>query len=310
MPLIESYNNPQQFLVILDPMNADSKIVGRYAPSPTGDLHLGNLRTALLAWLYTRARGGKFILRMEDIDQPRVIAGSADQILRDLEWLGLDWDGPVVFQSQRHKLYQDALDRLSELELTYPCFCSRKDIQQAIANSKSSSTEYPGTCASLSAEQITLRELKKTPSIRLRVTPELNETMGDFVVRRADNLFAYQLAVTVDDLEQGVTEVLRGVDLLDSTPKQQFLASALSASHVDINYLHVPLMLEPSGNKMSKRDGSYSAQEWKSEGKSAEHLLGYLAHSIGLTPSRSSVSINELLIGFNDKNLLNSLDIS
>ena len=295
-------------------MNADSKIVGRqivgrYAPSPTGDLHLGNLRTALLAWLYTRARGGKFIVRMEDIDQPRVVAGSADQILRDLEWLGLDWDGPVVFQSQRHELYQAALDRLSELELTYPCFCSRKDIQQAIANSKSSSTEYPGTCASLSVEQIALRELKKTPSIRVRVAPELNVMMGDFVVRRADNLFAYQLAVTVDDLEQGVTEVLRGVDLLDSTPKQQYLTSALSDEQVDINYLHVPLMLEPDGNKMSKRDGSYSAREWRSEGKPSDRLLGYLAHSIGLTPSSSPVSVDELLIGFNDEKLLNLLDI-
>lgn len=296
-------------------MNIDSKVVGRqvvgrYAPSPTGELHLGNLRTALLAWLYTRSRGGKFIVRMEDIDQPRVVAGSADQILRDLEWLGLDWDGPVVFQSQRHELYQTALNRLSELGLTYQCFCSRKDIQQALAKSEYGSTEYPGTCASLSAEQIENRELNKPPSIRVRVAPELNGTMGDFVVRRADSLFAYQLAVTVDDLDQGVTEVLRGVDLLESTPKQQYLASVLTAGHFGIKYLHVPLMLEPSGNKMSKRDGSYSAKEWRSEGKSAEHLLGYLAHSIGLTPNSSSVSADQLLIDSTNGKLMNSLIFS
>ncbi len=296
-------------------MNTDSRfvgrqIIGRYAPSPTGDLHLGNLRTALLAWLSARARGGKFIVRMEDIDQPRVVPGSADQILRDLEWLGLDWDGPVVFQSQRHELYRAALDRLSGLELTYPCFCSRKDIQQAIAKNLSASSEYPGTCASLGADEIAIRKQQKTPSIRVRIAPELNGTMGDFVIRRADNLFAYQLAVIVDDLDQDVTEVLRGVDLLDSTPKQQYLASLLSSKYLRIRYFHAPLMLEPNGNKMSKRDGSYSAKEWRSEGKSPEHLLGYLAYSIGLASKGVPISADQLLIDVVNGKLLNSLVFS
>lgn len=246
-------------------------------------------------------------MRMEDIDQPRVVKGSADQILRDLEWLGLDWDGPVVFQSQRHELYQSALDRLSALDLSYPCFCSRKDIQLAVAKNKSSSAEYPGTCDSLTTEQITKRESKKTPSVRVRVAPELKGSMGDFIVRRADNLFAYQLAVVVDDLDQGVTEVLRGVDLLESTPKQQYLSAVLDNSEHSIDYLHAPLMLEPSGNKMSKRDGSYSAKEWRDDGKSATSLLGYLAYSIGLTSGEQPVCLNELLIRADEQKLLNLL---
>jgi len=283
------------------------KTVGRYAPSPTGDLHLGNLRTAMLAWLHARLAGGEFIVRMEDLDTPRVVLGSADQILRDLEWLGLDWDGTVVYQSKRTVLYQEALADLTDRGFTYKCFCSRKDIQAAASAPHGSVAVYPGTCRGLSERQIKQREFKKQPAIRVKVDDCLSvddsrrvddsvlEKMGDFVVKRADTLFAYQLAVTVDDLEQGVTEVVRGADLLDSTPKQQYLAALLQPAAPAINYLHVPLMLDDCGHRMSKRDGSISATSWRQESKSAEQLLGYLAFSVGIVDENKAFNKEELI---------------
>ncbi len=283
------------------------KTVGRYAPSPTGDLHFGNLRTAMLAWLHARLEGGKFIVRMEDLDTPRVVPGSADQILHDLEWLGLDWDGPVVYQSERTVLYQEALADLSKYGLTYKCFCSRKDIQAAASAPHGNVGVYPGTCRDLSKQQITQREIKKHPAIRVKVDgsrwgdDSILETMGDFVVKRADALFAYQLAVTVDDLEQGVTDVVRGADLLDSTPKQQYLAGLLQPTAPAIKYLHVPLMLDDHGQRMSKRDGSISVEAWKQESKSAEQLLGYLAYSVGIVDENKAYNKEDLIDQLNDK---------
>ena len=290
-------------------MTDQALVVGRYAPSPTGNLHLGNLRTALLAWLSARLQGGRFIVRMEDIDQPRVVKGSADQILRDLEWLGLDWDGPVVYQSKRHDLYQNALDTLSKSGSVYPCFCSRKDIRVAIQgfDAPLNNNVYPGTCRLLSDEMVHLRRKNKVPSIRLRVPDGLERAIGDFVVKRADALFAYQLAVTVDDLDQGITEVLRGADLIDSTPKQQLLATMLSGSKRQIKYLHAPLMLDSVGEKMSKRDGSYSLKEWRAEGGSYRSLVGYLSQSIGLIDSVKSLDAEELLGLLKGSKLPNSL---
>ena len=278
-------------------MTNQAPVIGRYAPSPTGALHLGNLRTALLAWLSARLQGGKFIVRMEDIDQPRVVTGSADQILRDLEWLGLDWDGPVVYQSQRTDLYQSALDQLSRSGLIYPCFCSRKDIQATILNlgSAHATSVYPGTCSSLSNDEVALKLQKKSPALRLRVPENSQVDIGDFVVKRSDSLFAYQLVVTVDDLDQGVSEVLRGADLIDSTPKQQLLATMLSSYDQAIEYLHAPLMLEPGGDKMSKRDGSYSLRDWKSRGGTASELIAYLSRSIGLLDQVEPLAAQTLL---------------
>jgi glutamyl-tRNA synthetase len=285
-------------------------LTGRYAPSPSGDQHLGNLRTALLAWLQARLLKGRFLLRIEDLDTPRVVAGSADQILRDLQWLGLDWDGSVVKQSQRSELYQRDLQTLSDLGLVYPCFCSRKDIQQAASAPHGNRSVYPGTCAHLNQQSAELKSVKKDPALRLRVNESeisfvdgvvgscqevLAHSCGDFVIKRADGLFAYQLAVIVDDIEQGVTHVLRGADLLESTARQIYIAEQLTGKLSLIDYSHVPLMADDQGNRMAKRDKSYPVAQGRSRGKSAEDLVGFLAYSSGLLPQAEPISTDELL---------------
>lgn len=270
--------------------------IGRYAPSPTGDLHLGNLRTALIAWLHARLNNGQFLLRMEDLDTPRTVAGSADQILLDLEWLGIDWDGEVVYQSKRTELYQEALDALIKLGLSYPCFCSRKDVQLAASAPHGKVGVYPGTCADLSREQQIQKQQQKSPATRLRVNAQLASECGDFVIRRADQLFAYQLAVVVDDLEQSVTDIVRGEDLLDSTGRQQYLANTLEPTLVPMKYHHVPLLMNQFGKRMAKRDGSESAKQWRESNKTAEALVGKLAHSLDLVASNTPVSARKLLL--------------
>ena len=270
--------------------------VGRYAPSPTGDLHLGNLRTALLAWLDARKNKGQFLVRMEDLDTPRTVKGSADKILSDLEWLGLDWDGEVMYQSLRKQRYEEALNYLSSKDLTYPCFCSRKDIQLAASAPHKNHGVYPGTCFALSESEKEQRALKKTPAIRLKVNADLAKTCGDFVIRRADQLFAYQLAVVVDDIDQGVTDVVRGEDLLESTDRQRYLAKQLEPDVPSIKYHHVPLMLDSAGKRMAKRDGSESAEQWRSSGRTAEQLIGKLAFDLGLLESNNPISSQELLL--------------
>lgn len=282
-------------------MAISKKIVGRYAPSPTGDLHLGNIRTALLAWLQVRSQGGKFLLRMEDLDVPRVVKGSAEQILLDLEWLGIDWDGPVVYQSQRTHLYEDALKALAKQGLIYPCYCSRKDIQQAVSAPHNQGAIYPGTCRNLSNAERIEKAKFKVPSLRVEVDGDLVDSCGDFVVKRADGLFAYQMAVVVDDLEQGVTHVLRGRDLLESTARQQYLASKLSPEPAQMEYTHVPLMLDEAGARLSKRDGSLSVAEYKAQGYCAEKLIGELAFSLGLVDSKEPVGLMGLLNNINER---------
>lgn len=292
------------------------KIVGRYAPSPTGDLHLGNLRTALLAWLHARLQGGEFFLRMEDLDTPRTVSGAASRILRDLEWLGLDWDGDVLYQSQRHGVYQAALDQLSSHGLIYDCFCSRKDIQTAVSAPHGKNGVYPGTCLNITAEQIQAKRRTKTPAQRVKVAAAkitfddqclglqqqvLAEQVGDFVVKRADGLFAYQLAVVVDDVAQGVTDVVRGADLIDSTARQIYLVQLLTVSdhQSEIRYCHVPLMMDDSGSRMAKRDGSESIQAWQQAGNNKQQLVAYLAASLGLWHEAKAVSAQDLLTELN-----------
>lgn len=274
-------------------MQTHQQITGRYAPSPTGDLHLGNLRTALVAWLHTRLRNGTFLLRMEDLDTPRVVAGSADQILRDLQWLGIDWDGEVVYQSERSSLYREALELLVTEGLVYPCFCSRKDIRQAASAPHGKTGIYPGTCCNLSARQIA--QQTKSAAMRVRVDAPLAATCGDFVIKRADGLFAYQLAVVVDDLAQGVTDVVRGIDLLDSTPRQCYLANKIKPTARSLAYTHVALMLDENGQRMSKRDGSFSAKQWRTAGKQAPALVGQLAFSLQLLEQNRPISATDLL---------------
>ena len=276
-------------------MSEKSSIVGRYAPSPTGELHMGNLRTAVLAWLHARLQGGQFLLRMEDIDLPRVLPGSADQILRDLEWLGLDWDGEVVYQSQRLDMYQGALNELEQQGLVYPCFCSRKDIRKAASAPQFFVGEnkreliYPGTCRLF--DSVKVESQTKHPALRLRVNKELEAECGDFVIKRADALFAYQLVVVVDDLAQGVNQVVRGADLIGSTKRQQYLANLLHNQTIDkscqIAYFHTPLMMDEQGQRMAKRDGSMSISAWRDQGNSkSEHLLGMLLQSLGVSSTK------------------------
>jgi glutamyl-Q tRNA(Asp) synthetase len=245
---------------------------GRFAPSPTGPLHLGSLVAALGSWLFARAKGGRWLVRMEDLDTPRVVPGAADDILRTLERFGLTWDGEVVAQSQRTERYEEALRILRVKELVFPCACSRADIARAasapVRGDESDAADgagfvYPGTCRS------GLAPGKATRAHRFRVPPglitfkdllfgslseDVAKSVGDFVVKRADGPYAYQLAVVVDDAAQGVTEVVRGADLLDSTVRQIALQRALSLPTPA--YAHVPLVVGPDGKKLGKRDGA------------------------------------------------------
>jgi glutamyl-tRNA synthetase len=227
-------------------------MTGRFAPSPTGDLHLGNLRTALLAWLFARSAGGRFLMRMEDLDTGRVRPGAEERQLADLRAIGIDWDGPVVRQSERLELYADALLRLD----TYPCFCTRAEIREAASAPHGPVGAYPGTCRDLSERQRAEREAAgRPPALRVRA----DGSVDDFVVRRGDGAFAYNLAVVVDDAEMGVDQVVRGDDLADSTPRQVWLGRALGLTVPD--YVHVPLVLGPNGARLAKRHGAVTLRE-------------------------------------------------
>ena len=292
--------------------------VGRYAPSPTGPQHLGNLRTAILAWLQARLSGGEFILRMEDLDLPRNRPGSAEQIIEDLKWLGMDWDqGPEsngshtpYVQSQRYPHYQQALDRLKAMDKVYPCVCSRKDIRLAASAPHEAASIYPGTCRELDASQVIARSeaLGRAPSWRFRVDQQvcrfddqlmgksqqaLAKEVGDFVMCRADGVFAYQLAVVVDDALMGVTDVLRGADLLDSTPRQIALYQALGWPVP--RFWHVPLLHDDKGERMSKRNGSASLETARAARDQPEQVVGELLAGLGLTKPGQAVSLAEAL---------------
>ena len=235
---------------------------GRFAPSPTGPLHFGSLIAALGGFLEARSRGGEWRVRIEDVDAPRTIPGAADAILRVLERCGLDWDGPVLHQSQRTEHYQAALDWLQNRGLAYPCTCTRREL---VANPRAGdgSPIYPGHCRG------GVRHPDRPQAMRLRVndTPltfrdaiqgdyaqTLDREVGDFVIRRADGCFAYQLAVVIDDADQGITQVVRGGDLLDSTPRQIYLQRLLDFSTPE--YAHLPIVVDARGHKLSKQTGA------------------------------------------------------
>ncbi len=259
--------------------------VGRFAPSPTGALHFGSLVAALASWLDARRAGGRWLLRMEDLDQPRVIAGAADTILRQLESCGLGWDGPVVYQSARLDLYEDAIQRLTAH--SYPCACTRKELEDS-ALAIDGSRIYPGTCRAglapaKSARAVRLRThdepIRFTDRVQGAISQSLSSEVGDFVVRRADGLYAYQLAVVVDDAAQGVTDVVRGADLLDSTPRQIFLQRLLG--HASPRYLHVPVAANAAGEKLSKQ--THAADAGPQDMPGALRFLG-LDPPAGLSP--------------------------
>jgi len=238
-------------------------LTGRFAPSPTGPLHLGSLVAAVGSWLYAKRAGGRWLVRMEDIDTPRVVPGSAEEILAALARYGLESDGEVVWQSRRSRLYEDALARLRARGLVYDCACSRAELQRAASAPLGREPVYPGTCrAGLAPGKVARAVRFRAPDEVIafddlvcgHVGENVAESTGDFVVRRADGLFAYQLAVVVDDAEQGVTQIVRGADLLTSTPRQIALQRALGFPTPE--YAHLPLVVNADGSKLGKRDGS------------------------------------------------------
>jgi glutamyl-tRNA synthetase len=261
---------------------------GRYAPSPTGELHLGNLRTAVLAWLFARSTGRAFLLRIEDLDTNRVRPGLADQQLRDLTALGLDFDGVPVVQSQRAAAYAAALTAIADR--TYECFCTRREIAEAASAPHGSPGRYPGTCRDLSAAERTERRRTRTPALRLRADGawqtvddllhgEVAGPVDDFVVQRNDGVAAYNLAVVVDDAESGVDQVVRGDDLLPSAVNQAYLAGLLG--HPVPQYAHVPMAVNAQGRRLAKRDGAVTLSDLAAEGVSPIEVLGLIATSLG-----------------------------
>lgn len=273
-------------------------MVGRFAPSPTGRLHLGNARTGLLAWLQAKAAGGTFLLRVEDLDRARCRAAYLDDLFRDLEYLGLTWDEEPVFQSRRGEAYRAAIARLQQLGRTYECFCSRSEIARTASAPHDAADEgprYPGTCAKLGEAAAAARRGQRPPAIRFRpfagitrftdrfcgaFAQDVEAAVGDFVVQRNDGVASYQLAVVVDDAESGITEVVRGDDLLASTPRQLQLYRALGLSPPD--FAHVPLLIEPGGSRLAKREGVFAIAELRAAKVPAERVIGLLASWSGL----------------------------
>ena len=293
---------------------------GRFAPSPSGRMHLGNLFCALLSWLSVKSQGGEWILRIEDLDTDRCRPDYARQVEEDLRWLGLAWDeggstgGPDAsyFQSQRTALYEAALERLREMGRVYPCFCTRAQLHAASAPHREDGlTVYPGTCRGLTPEEIARREAAgRRGALRLRVPEEtvtftdghlgelteyLPTDCGDFLLRRSDGLFAYQLAVVVDDAAMGITEVVRGADLLSSTPRQLLLYELLGWEAPE--FFHFPLLLSPDGRRLSKRDGDLGLAALR-ERYTPEEIVGKLAYLAGQNPGGGPWTTEELARGF------------
>lgn len=286
----------------------ERRICGRFAPSPSGRMHLGNLWSCLLAWLAARSAGGGMVLRLEDLDPDRCKREYCDQVMLDLEWLGLDWDNEPVYQSDRTDLYAQAFQTLEENGLIYPCYCTRAERLAASAPHRSDGVPiYDGRCGKLTDEA--RAELSKTrrPAWRVRVPAgeraftdllqgayreDLALDCGDFILRRSDGVYAYQLAVVVDDALMGVTQVVRGSDLLDSTPRQLWLQEKLGFSHPE--YGHVPLLLSHDGRRLAKRDRDQELGALK-ERYTAPELVGHLARAAGLIPEYAPVTPEELI---------------
>lgn len=284
------------------PVSAD----GRFAPSPTGPLHLGSLRTALAAWLFARSQSARFVVRVEDLDPQRSRPEFARSQLADLRALDLNWDDPIVRQSERLGLYDQALATLDARGRLYPCFCTRVEIRQAASAPHGALPEgvYPGTCRRLTTAERRVRLAAGRPyALRFRADAELiafeDRLLGrqigivdDFVVRRADGVPAYQLAVVVDDAAQGIGEIVRGADLADSTPRQILLARTLDLPVP--SYAHVPLVLAPDGSRLAKRHGAATLAE---RDEPVEVTLALLAHSLGLAAERDRVDGAAELLG-------------
>lgn len=292
-------------------------IRGRFAPTPSGFLHLGNVFCSLLAWLHAKSQGGSILLRVEDLDVTRCPSKNADQLKADLEWLGLTWDeGAYIdensqeyFQSKRSAVYEEYFHKLEKQGLVYPCFCSRSELHAAEAPHLSDGRIiYPGTCRSLSAEERTQKAQHRAPAYRLLTKDapisftdghygpqqhNLAHESGDFIVRRSDGVFAYQLAVVVDDALMGITEVVRGCDLLDSTPMQLYLYELLGFEAPE--FFHIPLLTAMDGRRLAKRDGDLEITKLRQHYGSPEPIIGQLAYWAGQLEKPEPVKAQELL---------------
>jgi glutamyl-tRNA synthetase len=294
-------------------------VAGRFAPSPTGDLHLGNLRTAIVAWLAARSGGRSFVVRMEDLDLVTSDRAHERSQLDDLAAIGLDWDGEVVRQSERFELYRAHVDRLTSAGKVYPCYCTRREIRAEIEAAASAphvhlpDGAYPGTCRDLTPSERAHRETGgRRPALRLRTDGETFEfddaiagrTVGavdDVVLVRGDGVPAYNLAVVVDDGHQEIDQIVRGDDLLPSTPRQLLLQQLLGIERPD--YLHVPLVLSDDGERLAKRHGAVTLRELAEEGWSIDEVVGVLARSLGLATPGERVTVERLVDRFDPAEL-------
>ncbi len=279
--------------------------VGRFAPTPSGRMHLGNVFAALMSWASVKSKNGAWILRMEDLDTQRTKDEYAQTLREDLTWLGLDWDEETTPQSQRSEAYDRYFGQLEALGLVYPCYCTRSQLHNVNAPHLSDGTYvYPGTCRNLTATQrstqtrapswriqVPDREFSLTDWVQGEFRQNLTQDCGDFVIRRGDGVYTYQLAVTVDDGEAGVTEVVRGWDLLGSAPRQMYLQELLGFAHPD--YAHIPILTAPDGRRLSKRDADMDLSALRRR-MTPEQLIGILAHSAGLVERPQAISAKDL----------------
>ncbi len=294
----------------LNTMNKHVLPTGRFAPTPSGEMHAGNLLCALLAFLSVKSKGGKFLVRIEDLDKDRCPRSSAEKILATLDKLGLTSDEPIIWQSEREKAYAEKERELAKSARIYPCFCTRAQLHAAEApRLQDGGVIYSGACRNLTAEQIQKLSATRRPCYRVQAPDEeisfddiiagetvqnLKEGCGDFILRRSDGVYAYQFAVAVDDGESGVTEVVRGNDLLLSTPRQIWIMRLLG--YTPPAYCHIPLVCDGSGRKLSKSEGDSAAR--LVEKNPREKVLGLLAFSAGLIDGNRPATLDELTAGF------------
>lgn len=300
---------------------AQDPVVGRFAPSPTGRMHAGNVFAALTAWLVAKSQDGKIVLRIEDLDTERSKREYVDAVQRDFESLGLTWDEGPYFQHDRTEAYRAAFDSLARRNLTYPCFCTRADLHAASAPHRGEKPVYAGTCRNLTVEERAERTQERTPAQRL-IVPDANRGFadlvqgpyeqnlahdcGDFLVQRSDGAFAYQLAVVVDDAAQGVNSVVRGVDLLCSTPQQLYLQELLGLSHP--TYAHIPLLVAEHDRRLSKRDHDAALDALLERFKTSAGIIGHIAGITGLAPTCDPATPEDLLATFDLEKLPAAFD--
>ena len=291
-------------------------VTGRFAPTPSGRLHLGNLLCCLIAYLSARSQGGRFLLRIEDLDVPRCPKRLSDQCIEDLRFLGFDWDEEPLWQSQRTAVYQQYFDQLARMDLVYPCFCTRAQLHAAIApNLGDHEPVYNRACARLTDAEIAERQKTRRPAMRLRIPDEvisftdghfgpiaenLETASGDYIIRRSDGLFGYQLAVVIDDALSGVTEIVRGRDILFSTPRQIHLQRTLGFDSP--RYAHIPLLMDAGGRRLAKRDKDLDLTAL-SKAMTPQQILGMLAFSAGVIPENRPADLSELVRIFDWKNI-------